>query len=139
METINDRIEQVINHSFEGNKVAFANHIGVPPTSMSNYFGKQRRSKVSVDMLEKIVRTMDVDARWLLTGEESVQKEIKTQGDYSPASDSGDISVVVGDAVLGERLRLQEKLLAEKDSRIAELIERITELKERIEELKEAR
>ena len=55
--------------------------------------------------------------------------EVHTQRDNSPASDSGDISVLVGDAVLAERVKLLQQLLEEKD-------ERITELKERIEELK---
>lgn len=136
MDTINDRVEEIINLRFEGNKVAFATHIGVPPTSMSNYFGKERRSKVSVTMLEKIVKTLDVDARWLLTGEETKHKAILTQGDYSPVSDSGDISLIMGDAVLAERVRMQEKIIAEKDNRIADLTERVSELKERIDELK---
>lgn len=114
-ETINDRIEQIINSDFEGNKVAFANKIGIPPTSMSNYFGQQRRSKVSVNMLERIVKILDVDARWLLTGEETPKKEIHTEGPLSPATDSGDISVIVGDAVLAERVKSLEALLAEKE------------------------
>lgn len=54
---------------------------------------------------------------------------MQTQGDYSPASDSGDVSVVVGDAVLAERVKFLQRLINEKD-------ERINELKERIEELK---
>ena len=57
------------------------------------------------------------------------QRQVHTEGDYSPASDSGDVSVMVGDAVLAERVRLLQQLMEEKD-------ERITELKERIEELK---
>lgn len=128
-ETINDRIETLINDRFDGNKAAFAKSIGLPPTGLSNYLGKQRRSKPSVDMVTKIVVTLDVDARWLLTGEESPKKEVHTEGDYSPASDSGDVSVIVGDAVLAERVKALETLLAEKNERIAELKERIEELK----------
>ncbi|MBD5184664.1 MAG: hypothetical protein HDS97_07220 [Bacteroidales bacterium] len=56
-------------------------------------------------------------------------KVISTEGDYSPASDSGDVSVEVGDTVLAERVKALEKLLAEKDERIGELKERIEELK----------
>lgn len=128
-ETINDRIETLINDRFDGNKAAFAKSIGLPPTGLSNYLGKQRRSKPSVDMVTKIVVTLDVDARWLLTGEETARREVHTEGDYSPASDSGDVSVIVGDAVLAERVKLLQQLIKEKD-------ERINELKERIEELK---
>lgn len=128
-ETINDRIEMLVNEHFNGNKAAFAKSIGLPPTGMSSYLSKQRRSKPSVDMVTKIVVTLDVDARWLLTGEESPKTEVHTEGDYSPASDSGDVSVVVGDAVLAERVKALETLLAEKNERIAELKERIEELK----------
>ena len=128
-ETINDRIETLINDRFDGNKAAFAKSIGLPPTGLSNYLGKQRRSKPSVDMVTKIVVTLDVDARWLLTGEETARREVHTEGDYSPASDSGDVSVIVGDAVLAERVKLLQQLIEEKDERIAELKERIEELK----------
>ncbi len=128
-ETINDRIETLINDRFDGNKAAFAKSIGLPPTGLSNYLGKQRRSKPSVDMVTKIVVMFDVDARWLLTGEETPKKEVHTEGDYSPASETGDVSVIVGDAVLAERVKLLQQLIKEKN-------ERINELKERIEELK---
>lgn len=128
-ETINDRIEMLINDRFNGNKAAFAKSIGLLPTGLSNYLGKQRRSKPSVDMVTKIVVTLDVDARWLLTGEETVRREVHTEGDYSPASDSGDVSVIVGDAVLAERVKLLQQLIEEKNERIAELKERIEELK----------
>ncbi|WP_279113340.1 XRE family transcriptional regulator [Bacteroides acidifaciens] len=128
-ETINDRIEMLIDDRFDGNKAAFAKSIGLPPTGLSNYLGKQRRSKPSVDMVTKIVVKLDVDARWLLTGEESPKKEVHTEGDYSPASETGDVSVIVGDAVLAERVKLLQQLIEEKDERIAELKERIEELK----------
>ncbi|ROS79437.1 XRE family transcriptional regulator [Muribaculaceae bacterium Isolate-039 (Harlan)] len=128
-ETINDRIEMLIDDRFDGNKAAFAKSIGLPPTGLSNYLGKQRRSKPSVDMVTKIVVKLDVDARWLLTGEESPKKEVHTEGDYSPASETGDVSVIVGDEVLAERVKLLQQLIEGKDERIAELKERIEELK----------
>ena len=122
-------MEMLINDRFDGNKAAFAKSIGLPPTGLSNYLGKQRRSKPSVDMVTKIIVTLDVDARWLLTGEETPKKEVHTEGDFLPASDSGDISVIVGDAVLAERVKHLQQLIAEKNERIADLKERIDELK----------
>lgn len=71
METINDRMEIIVNERFGGNKAAFAKAIAVEPATLSSYLGKQRRSKPSVDMVAKIVLRLGVDARWLLTGEES--------------------------------------------------------------------
>lgn len=73
METINDRMETPVNERFGGNKAAFAVALGMGPTIMSNYLGEKRRSKPSVDMVAKIVKTLDVDARWLLIGEQSAK------------------------------------------------------------------
>lgn len=142
METINDRIEQIINSRFGGNKVDFATYIGIPPTSMSNYFGKERRSKISVNMIVKIVTLLKIDALWLLTGEESTKSEIHTEGAYSPAIGKGNISMDLisqsttpdahgNDMLLTEKIKFLEALLTEKDERIADLKERINELKTR--------
>lgn len=128
VETLNDRVQTIIDTQFDGNKSAFAKAVGLSVAGMSSYLGKQRRSKFSVEMVTKIVTTLDVDARWLLTGESATSK-VHTEGDYSPASDSGDVSVIVGDAVLAERVRLLEQIIKEKDERIKEYKERIEELK----------
>lgn len=128
-ETINDRIETLINDRFDGNKAAFAKSIGLPPTGLSNYLGKQRRSKPSVDMVTKIIVTLNVDARWLLTGEEPSHNIVHSDEDSSSASNCGDMPGVVGDAVLAERVKLLQQLIDEKDERINELKERISELK----------
>lgn len=73
--TINDRIESLINERFDGNKAAFCKTIGLPSSGMSNYLGKQRRSKPSVDMITKIITKLGVDPGWLLTGEETQRQE----------------------------------------------------------------
>ena len=70
-ETINDRIEMLINERFNGNKAAFAKSIGLPPTGLSSYISKQRRSKPSIDLVISIVQAHNVDALWLLTGSEA--------------------------------------------------------------------
>lgn len=96
METINDRMELIINERFDGNKAAFAKKIGLPPTGLSSYLGKQRRSKPSVDMVAKIVIELGVDACWLLTGKEAAKVEqVLTHGDFSPASLHGDAVMVI--------------------------------------------
>ena len=125
METINDRMECLVNQRFNGNKAAFAKAIGLPPTGLSNYLGKQRRSKPSVDMVAKIVQVLDVDARWLLTGEKTDKtvNTIETNGDFSPASMHGNVSVGSADAVLQERIKSLEMLVAEKERLISVLME----------------
>lgn len=87
-----------------------------------------RENKIQASDLEKIAKVLKVPV-YIFFDEETPKKEIHTEGDYSPASDSGDVSVVVGDAVLAEKVRSLEALVAEKDARIEELKERIDELK----------
>ena len=118
METINDRMEMLVNELFNGNKAAFAKSIGLGPTVMSNYLGNNRRSKPSVDMLAKIVKVLDVDARWLLLGEQSANNTATANGDGSVAvSGNNNKHVVAGgnEALLQERIKHLEELLAEKE------------------------
>ena len=124
METINDRIEMLINQRFDANKTAFANAIGIPPTSVSNYFSEKRRSKPSVDMLAKIVKLLNVDAKWLLIGEMSEKNAISTKGDFSPASINGNATNnMEGVVLLKERINHLEEMLTEKERLIQVLME----------------
>ena len=162
METINDRMEMLVNEHFGGNKAAFAKILGIERATLSNYIGGARRSKPSVDMVSKIVTTLNVDARWLLTGEEGEKAACVSVGDNSDGNIAigsnnsvgnvsltgnnnqlnghgahGNINGDVNAAILTERVKSLEATLTEKDERISEFKERIEELKERIEELKE--
>lgn len=126
METINDRMEMLVNQRFNGNKAAFAKTIGLPPTGLSNYLGTKRRSKPSVEMVTKIVLALDVDARWLLTGEETPQQQGVNTNMNGNVTDS---NVTVGaDVVLSERVKSLEALLAEKE-RLIKVYERMMEEK----------
>lgn len=127
METINDRMEMLVNERFNGNKAAFAKAIGTERATLSNYIGSVRRSKPSVDMVAKIVTALDVNARWLLTGEgaSTTNAKVETNGDFSPASVHGNVSVK-SDAVLAERIKSLEALLAEKE-RLIKVYERMVE------------
>lgn len=70
--SITERLQYIIDELFDGNKAAFARIIGIAPTSISNYLGKDRASKPSSDILERIVNTVEkVNAHWLLTGKGS--------------------------------------------------------------------
>lgn len=123
METINDRMEMLVNERFNGNKAAFAKSIDMSPTSISSYLGNKRRSKPSVDMVAKIVLTLDVDAKWLLTGEETQQQNMNT----NMRGNVTDSNVSVGtDAVLAERIKALEALLAEKE-RLIKVYEKMVE------------
>lgn len=135
METINDRMEMLVNERFNGNKAAFAKSIDMSPTSMSSYLGNKRRSKPSVDMVAKIVLALDVDAKWLLTGEETPQQQNVNNNMHGNVTDSnvaigsnnsvGNVSVGT-DAVLAERVKALEALLAEKE-RLIKVYEKMVE------------
>lgn len=132
METINDRMEVLVNQKFDGNKAAFAKAIDMSPTIMSSYLGNKRRSKPSVDMVAKIITKLNVDARWLLTGEETPPQNVNTEvhgnvtdSNVAIGSHNSVGNVHVGtDAVLAERVKSLEALLAEKERLIKVLMER---------------
>lgn len=89
-----------------------------------------RNNKIQASDLEKIALLLKVDIRTFFDDSLSdlANHKVETNGDFSPASMHGDVSVGT-DAVLAERVKLLQQLIKEKD-------ERINELKERIEELK---
>lgn len=134
METINDRMEMLVNQRFNGNKAAFAKAIGIERATLSNYIGSVRRSKPSVEMVAKIVLALDVDARWLLTGEETPQQQGVNTNMNGNVTDSnvaigshnsvGNVSAGT-DAVLAERVKSLEALLAEKE-RLIKVYEKLS-------------
>ena len=68
---IKERLQFIVDNRFEGNKAAFAEAIGIKPTTISNYIGRgERTSKPSSEILESIVNSVqDINTYWLLTGE----------------------------------------------------------------------
>lgn len=75
MDSINDRLQIIVNEFFEGNKAQFAKAVNIPPTSISNYFNEKRQSKPSSEMLCKILNVVDkLSSEWLLTGKGSMLK-----------------------------------------------------------------
>lgn len=121
METINDRMELLVNQRFDGNKAAFAKAIAVEPTTMSSYLGNKRRSKPSVDMIAKIVVALNVDAKWLLIGEGSQEGTATANNGGVAVAGNGTAhhittNVTLADvAVMQERIKSLEALLEEKE------------------------
>lgn len=101
MENVNDRIKKIVTDCFGGNKSAFAKQIGIPQTTISNYIGKKRESKPSVEILEKIVITLGINADWLLTGRgEMINKTYNDcigSGDNSNNFKGNNNHVTIGD------------------------------------------
>lgn len=129
METINDRMEMLVNEHFDGNKAAFAKAIGLPPTGLSNYLGSKRRSKPSVDMVTKIVTNLNVDAYWLLTGKKQASSQLSIEGHHNQVNGDGAQGNINGEAsvdvvVLQERIKAMQQLLDEKERLIKVLMEK---------------
>ncbi|MCD7973405.1 MAG: hypothetical protein LUG18_12215 [Candidatus Azobacteroides sp.] len=71
---INERIVELIDKLFSGNKRAFSLAIGVSPAVIENIVGK-RKSSPSFEVTNKIVSSIDnLDPGWLLTGEGEMLK-----------------------------------------------------------------
>lgn len=104
----------------------FGSRIGMPQQNVSRVFNGE---SIDAKRLVAVSRALDFNFFELYCNVE--QRDVRTEGDYSPASGSGNVSVVVGDAILTERVKLLQQLIVEKDERIAELKERIEELKEK--------
>lgn len=64
-ETIHDRIGTLVQEYGDGKNTVFANKIDV---SEGNIRGYIKGIMPKADVLEKIVKTLDVNAMWLLTG-----------------------------------------------------------------------
>lgn len=68
MQTINNRIIQLIDSECSGNKRAFSKIVGVAPSVVENVVGS-RGTKPSFDVLEKILNAFaHISADWLVTG-----------------------------------------------------------------------
>ncbi len=102
-----------------------ARKLGVSPQSLDQTLAA---ADIKTGFIERLAAAYGVSASIFF--EEEQIKVIQTVGDFSPATDSGNVSIVSGDAVLMERVKSLEALLAEKDARIEELKERIAELKQ---------
>lgn len=87
-----------------------------------------RENRIAAQDLEKIARLLKVSVGTFF--DESAITSVTTSGDYSPASDSGDITLNVGASVLTERIKAMEALIKEKDERIKEKDERISDLRD---------
>ena len=82
-----------------------------------------RENKIQAADLEKIALLLNVDINVFFDKKlAALSNSVKTSGDYSPASVNGDVSVGV-DAVLAERVKALETLVAEKERLIQVLME----------------
>ena len=89
-----------------------------------------RNNKIQAADLEKIALLLKVDIRLFFDEEASKLSDnsvqsVETNGDFSPASMNGNVSIET-DAILAERVKHLEELLAEKE-RLIKVYERMME------------
>lgn len=89
-----------------------------------------RNNKIQAADLEKIALLLKVDIRLFFDEEvsklsDSSVQSVETNGDFSPASMHGNVSIET-DAILTERVKHLEELLAEKE-RLIKVYERMME------------
>ncbi len=89
MNSINARLQEIVDKLFNRNSAAFAQAVGLPPTSVANYLNPNVASKPTADKLEAIVSKTGVDGTWLLTGEGEMQKPAQAVGDISNSNVAG--------------------------------------------------
>lgn len=65
MNTINNRIKELVEYFSNGNNSLFANKLGISEANVRNYISK---TEPKFNVLEKIVNTFEINYEWLLTG-----------------------------------------------------------------------
>lgn len=85
-----------------------------------------RNNKIQASDLETISVLLNVDIRVFFDETpQSVHNSVNTKGDFSPASMNGNVSVGT-DAILAERVKHLEEMLAEKE-RLIKVYEKLVE------------
>ena len=123
---INERILQLIEIKYKGNKRAFAKRIGVSPSSIDNVVGS-RKSKPNFDMLEKILSSFDdVDADWLMLGKEPPTRPQEPNKDPAKGNYAATEFYKKLSEERKEELQLKEKEIARLNILIGRYEERLT-------------
>lgn len=121
------RLIRNLSEKRSGGMRKLASDIGM---SEANLHRCVNNNKIQAADLEKIALLLKVDIRLFFDEElsklsdKSVQS-VKTNGDFSPASMHGNVSIET-DAILAERVKHLEELLAEKE-RLIKVYERMME------------
>lgn len=122
--TIGERIQQLVNAVADGKNTIFAAKLGINEANVRSYI---RGTLPKADVLEKIVITYEINAKWLLTGFGSM-REPNEQPTKHPFVISEETTV---SAFLTEHLQLLDK----KDEKIVQQAQEIGRLQERVAEL----
>lgn len=129
IKTIGERIQHLVNILAEGKNTVFASALGINEANIRSYI---RGTLPKADVLEKIVITYEVNAKWLLTGFGEVQ-ELNPQPTRAPfiLNDDTPISVFMGEYM--QQLDKKDEKIVQQAQTIGMLQERVRELENRLE------
>ena len=105
-------------------KVEFAKQCGITRVTLDNAL---QGGDIRVSILDSIAKVLKVPVGVLFADESSSQiNKVETNGDFSPASLNGDVTVAgcADTAILKERIRSLEAIVVEKERLIKVLMER---------------
>lgn len=119
-ETIHDRIKELVTIYANGKNTLFASMIG---TSEGNIRGYIKGVIPKQDILEKIVRSIDVNSDWLLTG----------RGNMKFTDSNEKSNIAVSSENISKELLL---MIQNKDAVMREMAEEIGSLKQTIKQLR---
>lgn len=122
--TIGERIQHLVNILADGKNTVFAASLGINEANVRSYI---RGTLPKADVLEKIVITYEINAKWLLTGFGEV-KEPNQQPAPDPFVISNETPLSM---FLGEYMQQLDK----KDEKIIQQAQTIGQLQERVREL----
>lgn len=113
IETIHDRISQLVQAYGDGKNTVFATLIGENEANIRGY-----RSNIvpKYPLLEKIVKSLDISSDWLLTGRGDMVKQPQNASEHS-----------IEDRLLS--------IIQEKDAKIEELSRLVGRLEEKVDSL----
>ena len=104
-------------------KVEFAKQCGITRVTLDNAL---QGGDIRVSILDSIAKVLKVPVGVLFADESSSQfNKVETNGDFSPASLNGDVTVAgcADTAILKERIKALEAIVAEKERLIKVLME----------------
>ncbi len=120
--TIHQRIAQIVKYFAADNNSLAAKNLGVSEGTIRSY---RNGTTPKADVLEKIVRTYDVNAMWLLTGVGEM---------CAPNQSMADNVRISGDTSLVEFFKQFDPLLQQRDDKLLRQAEEIGRLREQLEQ-----
>ena len=112
-------LNRLISESKLG-KAQIAKQANISRTTLDNAISG---ADIKVSTIEILANVLGVSPKIFFEDLHAADSVVKTSGDFSPASFSGDVTVGAADAMLSERVRHLEELLAEKERLIKVLLE----------------